>query len=37
MALKPCRKCKTETSTDAETCPHCAVLERGPNALSNSY
>jgi hypothetical protein len=25
MALKPCRECGAEVSTDAETCPHCGV------------
>lgn len=25
MALKPCRECKKEVSTDAKTCPHCGV------------
>lgn len=23
MALKPCRECKKDVSTDAKTCPHC--------------
>lgn len=23
MALKPCRECKKEVSTEAKTCPHC--------------
>jgi hypothetical protein len=23
MALKPCRECKKEVSTDASACPHC--------------
>jgi hypothetical protein len=25
MALKPCRECKKEVSTEAKTCPHCGV------------
>lgn len=25
MALKPCRECKTEVSTEAKTCPKCGV------------
>lgn len=25
MALKPCRECKAEVSTEAKTCPHCGV------------
>tara|TARA_Y100000310_G_C20239983_1_gene604180 strand:- start:82 stop:453 length:372 start_codon:yes stop_codon:yes gene_type:complete len=25
MALKPCRECGTEVSTEAETCPSCGV------------
>jgi hypothetical protein len=25
MALKPCRECGQQVSTDAETCPHCGV------------
>lgn len=27
MALKPCRECKKEVSTEAKTCPHCGVSE----------
>ncbi|MDF3821694.1 hypothetical protein P3G55_17450 [Leptospira sp. 96542] len=25
MALKPCRECKKEVSTEAKTCPHCGT------------
>lgn len=25
MALKPCRECKKDVSTEAKTCPHCGV------------
>lgn len=25
MAMKPCRECKTEVSTEAKTCPHCGT------------
>ncbi|MDR6517492.1 hypothetical protein J2789_000154 [Variovorax paradoxus] len=25
MALKPCRECKKEVSTEAKACPHCGV------------
>ena len=25
MALKPCRACKKEVSTDARTCPNCGA------------
>lgn len=30
MALKPCRECGHEVSTDAKICPHCGV--RSPTA-----
>ena len=29
MALKPCRECGEEVSTDAKTCPHCGVRYPG--------
>jgi hypothetical protein len=32
VALKPCRECKTEISTEAKTCPHCGV--RGPTGTT---
>ena len=25
MALKPCRECGEQVSTEAKTCPHCGV------------
>ena len=30
MALKPCRECGVQVSTEAEVCPHCGV--RSPTA-----
>jgi hypothetical protein len=30
MALKPCRECGAQVSTEAEVCPHCGV--RSPTA-----
>jgi hypothetical protein len=33
MALKPCKECGREISTDAKSCPHCGKnynLWRGP-------
>lgn len=30
MALKPCRECKQEVSTEAKTCPHCGVAKPVP-------
>jgi hypothetical protein len=30
MALKPCRECSAQVSTEAEVCPHCGV--RSPTA-----
>ena len=35
MALKPCRECGQQVSTDAETCPHCGV--RSPTATRGLY
>ena len=32
MALKPCRECGAQVSTEAEVCPHCGV--RSPTAKS---
>lgn len=29
MALRLCRECKKEVSTEAKTCPHCGVAEPG--------
>lgn len=26
MALKPCRECAKEVSTDAQACPHCGTV-----------
>lgn len=25
MAMKPCRECKEQVSTQAKTCPHCGT------------
>ena len=35
MALKPCRECKTEISTDAKTCPHCGKKKPHDSPLQN--
>jgi len=32
VALKPCRECKKEVSTEAKTCPHCGVAKPVPPA-----
>lgn len=32
MALKPCRECKKEISTDANPCPHCG--KKSPHGTS---
>ena len=32
MALKPCRECGTEVSTEAKKCPHCGV--KNPTRVS---
>lgn len=32
MALKPCRECKNEVSTEADTCPKCGVANPTPEA-----
>jgi len=34
MALKPCRECGAQVSTEAEVCPHCGV--RSPTATSTA-
>jgi len=40
MALKPCRECKKQVSTEAATCPHCGVPQPvappSPSAASSS-
>ena len=30
MALKPCRECKKQVSTEAKTCPHCGINNPAP-------
>jgi ribosomal protein L40E len=36
MALKPCRECGQQVSTEAETCPHCGVRSPTVTPLSDS-
>lgn len=33
MALKPCRECKKEISTEAKTCPHCGVSNPATSSM----
>jgi RNA polymerase subunit RPABC4/transcription elongation factor Spt4 len=33
MALKPCRQCGKELSTEAEACPHCGAKVRKPTSV----
>ena len=27
MALRPCRECGAQVSTEADTCPHCGIAQ----------
>lgn len=36
MALKPCRECGKEVSTEATTCPHCGVSQPTKSAASRN-